>query len=112
MRDTDEEGWPKRYRYDLLANCRSKHYIMRAHKQILEGNGQMVREVSQVAESLYAGSEEILNVFLDIAHAADPVDPIHLSDILEDCSSEGLINIDEMTSSGSLTDYHRYEVSG
>lgn len=95
------------YRYDLVAHCpsRDRHYIMRAHKTRADSqDNEKPEEEVAIARRICGQEETIREVFLDIAHARDPVDPIHLPEILED-RSEGM----HFERSHCLNDYYYYD---
>ncbi len=114
MRERQEQDRVRRYRYDLLARCpREDHfYVIRARKT--DDSDRQLSDTPLATEAVTAsgisGDEgEILEVFLDIAHARDPVDPVHLPDILSDCIDESDLTDDQLVESHELGDYFYYD---
>ncbi|MFO8059659.1 MAG: hypothetical protein R6U70_03255 [Bacillota bacterium] len=113
IRDLSEQKGNSTYRYDLLADCKPEepHYIIRAHRSVFRENGDPCDETASVASPIYGDESEIRNVFLDIAHADRPVDPVHLDDILQDSCTAGVLQEQKLQSSHSLDQYHSYDES-
>lgn len=110
MRDRAEEDGNASYRYDLLANgSRQKAtYIMRAYKAVSSRDGYVLRERTNVAEPLYGDETAVRNMFLRIAYADQPVDPLHLGDVVKDCESEEGVDSSSMREHSEPERYDRY----
>ncbi len=108
----DEREDDNRYRYDLVAHCpsRDRHYIIRAHKTRPNSRDtEETREEVAIARGIRGCEESICEVFLDIAHARDPVDPVHLPEILEDRSDEAMPGGVHFERSHCLSEYYYYD---
>ncbi|MFO7942568.1 MAG: hypothetical protein R6U92_08000 [Bacillota bacterium] len=124
--ETSANGFARRfYRYDLLAHCpaEERYYIIRAykgpcdervhnsrapHKTPREDRDDRKVEV-MVAEGIYGVEERIRDLFLDLAHARDPLDPIHLPDIILDSADGRTLDGSELRETQSIDAYWYYE---
>ncbi|MFP4200529.1 MAG: hypothetical protein ACLFS8_03825 [Clostridia bacterium] len=118
--DSDSECGTRFYRYDLLAHCPSdeRYYIIRAYKGAYDAVEQFKgdtihrddpkREV-MVAEGIHGAEERIRNLFLDMAHARDPLDPIHLPDVILDSADGRTLDGSELRENDSLDAYLYYD---
>ncbi len=111
IRDLNDPRGNSTYRYDLLADCKPEvpHYIIRAHRSLLREDGDTYCETASVASPIYGDESDICDVFLDIAHADYPVDPVHLDDILQDSCTAGILREQQLQSSRCLKQYHDYD---
>ena len=112
MRDKQEKGNNANYRYDLIANGKRNEacYVVRAHKSVTSKEGQIIREAASVAESLYGSEQGVRQMFLKVAYADKPVDPVHLGDVLQDKNDEiPEVNSDRLKTEESLELYSNYE---
>ncbi len=101
------------YRYDLLAHCPryDRHYIMRAHRSTKAGdcNQKVPGEETMVARGIRGSEAEIREIFLDIAHADDPVDPMHVPEILTDVTQTAYLDGEGIKESREPQDYYFYD---
>ena len=112
IRDRDEGAGPSTYRYDLLTDCTSEDttYIIRARRSIVRESGDIASETTGVVKPIRGEEAVIREVFLDIAHADVPVNPLHLGDIVEDCSAEGPLAKQQIAMKNSREAYHQYDM--
>ncbi len=111
IRDLSTRKGNSTYRYDLLADCEPEepYYIIRAHRSLFREDGDARCETASVASPIYGDESDVRDVFLDIAHADHPVDPVHLDDILQDSSTAGILREQKLQSNRSLKQYHSYD---
>ncbi len=112
VRDRSEGAGPSTYRYDLLTDCTAEDatYIIRARKSTARDSGDIEFETTGVVAPIHGEEALIREVFLDIAHADVPVNPLHLGDIVEDCSTEGPLAKQQITIRNTREAYHQYDV--
>lgn len=112
VRDRDEKTGPSTYKYDLLTDCSPEDtaYIIRARRSIIRDNGDTVSETTGVVAPIHGEEAVVREVFLDIAHADVPVNPLHLEDIVEDSSVEGPLEKQQVELRRSPEAYHRYDM--
>lgn len=112
VRDRDEDAQPSTYRYDLLTDCASDNttYIIRARRSIVRESGDIVAETTGVVKPIQGEEAIIREVFLDIAYADVPVNPLHLGDIVEDNCVEGPLADQQVEMENSQEAYLRYDL--
>jgi|GEM_PF-6905266 len=111
VRDTSEEGGTRTYRYDLLANCaeRGREYVIRAHMARTGEEGEQYQEAASIVRPIYGRGSCVREIFLDVAYADQPVDPVHLGDVLQDRCAETDIDEGKLQTDESLSEYYRYD---
>jgi len=110
-RDKTINGTEMTYRYDLLADAEDEnvHYIIRAHKSELREGGEVQGEYASIVKPIFDRGPRVRELFLDIAHAEQPVDPVHLEDVVQDHCTDHDIEINNIISDTSLRSYYDFD---
>ena len=112
IREAEEPAGPTSYRYDLLAHCfpEDPYFIIRAHRACKPSGRSAVSQDAAVVGPIYARESKLSEVFLDIAHAKEPLHPTHLREIMEDQANAAAVDVDFMQADEELAEYLQYEI--
>ncbi len=113
VRDSHDEGIVRTYRYDLLADCSEStpQYVIRAHVARMGREGEYYSEMASIARPIYGAGCCVREVFLDVAYADRPVDPVHLGDVMQDRCAETDVDDTQLQTEESLNVYYQYEAA-